>query len=313
MKLFLKSLISNDRAIDGARKKGNWWVAIILGFISIILSVVPTFVNNITVKGDSVLKNNAYGMDSAVRYLKEVSETKGYKLIVKSPDETHENNHVVAENFKLEKYEKNGQIDAIFAYLPAVADEDLALLSSTEYSVFVFDEETVTFSIANPNTNKNAVKTTSWIKAYEKFADGTDLIAELGEDGNKSFENFQKMMNKFSEFNRIAVSWATTGIMAAIGLGVMLLMGFMIWVLCRGKNNPYRGYTILDGFKIAAWCALTPALITLPCAFLIKGLPDVWFPMLLGIRCMWLTMKSLRPDGTGYTEPKEVKTVNVKY
>lgn len=312
MKLFLKSLISNNRAIDGARKKGNWWVALLLGVISIILSVVPTFVNNITIKGENILKNNTYGVDSAIRYLAEVSEEKNYKLIVKDPDETHKNKHLVSENFKLQKYEKNGQVDAIFAYYPALDESDKELLNSTEYTIFVFDEESVRFSISNPNTNTLVNNSTKWINSYKDFKDGTNLIEELGEPSDQTFNKFQVLMNDFSDFNRVASSWVTTGIMAAISLGVMLLMGFMIWLLCRGKNNPFRMYTILDGFKIAAWCALTPALITVPLAFLIKGLPDVWFPMLLGIRCMWLTMKSLRPDGSGYVEPKEIKTVNVK-
>ena len=43
IKLFFASLISNNACIDGARKK-PWYAAIIIFFISLILSVVPTTV-----------------------------------------------------------------------------------------------------------------------------------------------------------------------------------------------------------------------------------------------------------------------------
>ena len=88
--------------------------------------------------------------------------------------------------------------------------------------------------------------------------------------------------------------------MSAINVGIVLIMGFMVWVLTRGKNNPYRIFNVWECYKIVAWAALTPAILTSGLGFLIKAFASTLFPLLLGVRVMWLSMKSLRPDGSGY-------------
>ena len=90
------------------------------------------------------------------------------------------------------------------------------------------------------------------------------------------------------------------GIISAVNAGIVLIMGFMLWILTRGKNNPYRLFTVWEAFKMAFWACISPALITVALGFLITNFAATMFPLLVGVRIMWMSMKSLRPDGSGY-------------
>lgn len=62
---FLKSLISNDAAIEGA-KKAPWWMALILGVASIALPLIPTAVSIGNQKGSDYLTNYIGGNEVAL-------------------------------------------------------------------------------------------------------------------------------------------------------------------------------------------------------------------------------------------------------
>lgn len=81
-----------------------------------------------------------------------------------------------------------------------------------------------------------------------------------------------------------------------INLILVLFMGLMIFILTRGKNNPFHVYTFWQSQKIAYWSTVSPALLALICGFFLKNFDIMLFPMLLGIRIMWLSMKTLRPE-----------------
>ena len=310
MKLIFKSLIDNTASIDGGRKKGKWWVAIILAFVSLVLALIPTFVNNISVKGSQFLSGNAQGIDYAVQTFTEEAETNGYKIIVKDSG-SKENKKVAVENFTSFTYTKDGANVAVFKYEANPSPDTIVELNEAKYSVIVFSEDAIHVRFVT-TTNKEVIRTGTWAGAYNKFDNDTDLVKYFGTTYPQTRDNLLSFMDKAYNKTRIASAWIQTGVMALVDLGVILLMGFMLWILTRGKTNPFRMYTILDTWKITCWLSLAPAILTIPLAFLIKNLPDIWFPMFLGIRAMWVSMKQLRPDGTGYQEPKEVKTVNVK-
>ena len=312
MKLIFKSLISNAATIDGARKKGKWWIAIILGFISLIIALVPTFVHNITVKGGQYLSGNTQGVDFAIQAFVEEAETKNYKLIV------HDAGKNKAKTLEIQNFEKfeyklpnAEETFTIIKYEDSLTKDTIAELNTAKYDVIVFSKDSIHLRLVT-SSSKDVVHTGTWAHAYDKFSNNTDLIQYFGKTYPGTRDNLIKFMDNAFDYQRVRVTWIQTGVMALVDLGVIILMGFMLWILTRGKANPFRMYTILDGFKIVAWAALTPAILTVALAFLLGNLPDIWFPMLLGIRAMWISMKQLRPDGSGYVEQKEVKTVNVK-
>ncbi|MCQ2795453.1 MAG: hypothetical protein MJ214_04555 [Bacilli bacterium] len=92
---------------------------------------------------------------------------------------------------------------------------------------------------------------------------------------------------------RASNTWRSTGIILGVDAGVILLMGFMVWVLTRGKNNPFRIYTFWDGQKIAYYACLTPGIISL-FGFLMSNMAMMLFILAIGMRVMWLSMRTLR-------------------
>ena len=76
-----------------------------------------------------------------------------------------------------------------------------------------------------------------------------------------------------------------------------------------------RWYRCLYGFYalIAYWATITPAILTTGLGFLLTSFSQVLFPLLLGVRIMWLSMKLLRPENANAYPPlKDEKVVDVK-
>ncbi|MCQ2793936.1 MAG: hypothetical protein MJ207_00975 [Bacilli bacterium] len=88
-------------------------------------------------------------------------------------------------------------------------------------------------------------------------------------------------------------AWRSTGIMIGVNVGVLLFMGLMVFLLTRGKNNPFRIYSFWDCQKISYYCSLTAGLIAL-FGFLLKPLAMMMFVLILGVRVMWCSMRTLR-------------------
>ena len=95
---------------------------------------------------------------------------------------------------------------------------------------------------------------------------------------------------------RITLGWQYTGIGFAINVGVTFLLGLMVFLMTRGKNNPFRTYTFWDGQKIAYFASFCPALLSL-LGFIpmFQTLGMFLFMLLFGLRIMWMSTKSLRP------------------
>lgn len=95
---------------------------------------------------------------------------------------------------------------------------------------------------------------------------------------------------------RITLGWQYTGIGFAINVGTTFLLGLMVFLMTRGKNNPFRTYTFWDGQKIAYFASFCPALLSL-LGFIpmFQTLGMFLFMLLFGLRIMWMSTKSLRP------------------
>ena len=65
---FFGGLLSNQRAIDGA-KTNPWWVAVIIGLVGIILPVLPITISQAKTYGASFLASNKYNFDQNIASL----------------------------------------------------------------------------------------------------------------------------------------------------------------------------------------------------------------------------------------------------
>ena len=310
VKLFFKTLISNNACIDAGRKK-PWYAAIILFLISIILSVIPSSVLELNKQGDKNFANTTYLTNQAVTlFAKDLqgSEYEGKMYVVKEGKESYLNSTAFEECYYFEV--ADGQ-KAGYAFTYCGNDEvntRVAQFQEANVSFFIFTRDTVFISILDPAklSSSKRVLSMTCINAYKKV--GENEIKESYVEGNPTeslnatWNNWKTLIREFYNQTRLKAAGMQLAIMSAINVGIILIMGFMVWVLTRGKNNPYRIFTVWECYKIVFWASFAPAVLTSGLGFLIKTFASTVFPLLVGVRVMWLSMKSLRPDGSGYAE-----------
>ena len=107
--------------------------------------------------------------------------------------------------------------------------------------------------------------------------------------------NFKKVMDRSYDKLKIRNMWGTSGIYLAIFFGLVILMGFLMWLLTRGKNNPNNYFSIWLTMQVSARLAVSPAIITLIVGFFLTKYAPIIFILTMGLRVMWISMKELRP------------------
>ena len=309
IKLFFTSLISNNACIDAGRKK-PWYAAIIIFFVSIILSVIPTTVLELQKQGDKNFSSTTFMTREATA------------LFAKDLQDEPANNFVVIKQEK-ESFLQSTEFDKCyyfdladgqklgyaFSYVDSNTKVDYKVEQFKEANVsfFIFTPDTVYISVLDPSNPSLAKRIINLqcIKAYKKVGENQlkeSYVAGSNktETANETWANWKVLIKNFYNQTRLRAAGLQLGIMSAINVGIIAIMGFMVWVLTRGKNNPYRMFNVWECYKIVFWAALTPGILTSGLGFLIKSFASTIFPLLLGVRVMWLSMKSLRPDGSGY-------------
>lgn len=109
-------------------------------------------------------------------------------------------------------------------------------------------------------------------------------------------KNWKDTFNLAYQNRKIMNFWATSGIYYGIYLALTIFMGLLIFLLTRGKKNPYNYLNLLTCQKIEAWICFTPALLGMIVGFIFSNFAVMAYIMLLGLRTMWLSMKQLRPQ-----------------
>lgn len=127
--------------------------------------------------------------------------------------------------------------------------------------------------------------------------DGLPISAADVDYTDKVIENFGYMQDLGYKEVKVRTFWFQTGIYAVIFTIIGVVMGLIIFISTRGKMNPNRDLKFGESLKIGAWLLPTPALITLVLGFI---LPAQYFQMIfimtLGMRSVWLTMRTLNPN-----------------
>ena len=142
---------------------------------------------------------------------------------------------------------------------------------------------------------KKSIKDNQW--------DGRVLDRDLfiNTYSNDTYKALVKISNETYLHQRTVTQWQTTGIYAGIYAGVILFLGLMIFVLTRGKNNPFRYLNVWHCEKIAWWASASPAILgtILALIFGTNAIGQISFVLLVSLRVMWLSMKQLRPSYAG--------------
>lgn len=131
---------------------------------------------------------------------------------------------------------------------------------------------------------KNAAGETSYL-----------LTSLIGADKAETIENWKVFLTNSYNSIKIATGWSSTGITFGIYTALTILFGFVVWIMTRGKNNPFRIYKFWECQKIAYWAALAPAVLGMILGFFMSNMVMLGFILFFGVRIMWMSMRSLKP------------------
>ena len=122
--------------------------------------------------------------------------------------------------------------------------------------------------------------------------DDADHIEEYASAIRSTWKN---VLNEAYNPAKEKTAWQYAGIMAGVYVGLVLLMGLVLFLMTRGKRNPYRVITYWQSQKIACWAAFSPGVLCL-LGFLLQQFALFLFVFFYGMRVMWLSMKAFRPQ-----------------
>lgn len=343
------TLINNEMCIKAGREY-PWYTPIILAVCSVLITLVPSFVNTMRVNmGESVLGTSSVsGIENGLA---------NFQSILKAADAsvkiTDEGKLVVSEAAKEAVYNAGTGDDRYYEYKDSVTDEPILRVQfssdlvnssyldalskntikssttvtdsegvtsevpdavSTTYrvSILVFKDTGFSMAVYNRRISVSTNSTSALVNySYDRLA-GKDLLALTPSisftDSPAEYvaavkKNYQEFITLGYETTKINLAWRNVGILAGINAGVILLLGLVLFLVTRGKRNPYRVITFWQCQKIGYWAAPAPAILALGLGFLLastSGLSSLsmfMFLFLYGLRIMWTSMKAFSPQG----------------
>lgn len=334
------SLISNAAAIRGA-KAGPLWLTILFFVFSILLPIVPLFVQQAKTNGSTFLNNYSYGLERYVTsmamelkddgiefgideehmlsitdngnpvdfneygsakpfasYIDEASKQYNFVLYISNALTNSEKNAV--NKIISTTYYEGGTTtvlasDAISYYLPSY----MILFENGVYVAIYKNNDVKAVAYSYSGDFKTIAPNNEYLKALLTVTDkeGNNVAPNIidSEYVNGVYKNFKKFLDKSYETLKIRNTWVTSAIYLGIFFGLNVIMGFLMWLLTRGKNNPNNYYTPWLTEKIQARLALCPALISLIIGFFLTNQTMLFYIITIGLRVMWVSMKELRP------------------
>ena len=151
---------------------------------------------------------------------------------------------------------------------------------------------------------------TAYSSDWKHFKDGTLLIKDALPEGKAAnevnlnstsdveaiFKNWKDYYNKSYLTQKTYNTWMTSLLFFGIYAALIFIMGLLVFLLTRGKNNMFNYLKFIDTQKIVWWAALAPAILAMIMGFILSQFAQMMFIILLGMRVMWLSMKQLRPQ-----------------
>lgn len=128
----------------------------------------------------------------------------------------------------------------------------------------------------------------------EKTKDQVDLTKS--EDVSAIFNNWKTYYNKAYITQKTYNTWMTSLLFWGIYVGLVFVLGVLVFLLTRGKNNMFNYLKFFDTQKIVWWASLSPAILGMILGFIFPNFAQMMFIILIGMRVMWISMKQLRPQ-----------------
>lgn len=181
--------------------------------------------------------------------------------------------------------------------------------TTTSYRVSVLAFKTTGFAFASypdrSTATSNAFVSYNYDgikgKSLSTLSSAKDFAADPQAYISEVRDNYRTLLTKGYETTKVDLAWKNVGILSGINAGIILLLGLVLFLVTRGKNNPYRVITFWQSQKIAYWEAMAPAILSLALGFLLSqsmsSMTMFVFLFLYGLRIMWTSMKAFSPQG----------------
>ncbi|MBE6135917.1 MAG: hypothetical protein E7181_01460 [Erysipelotrichaceae bacterium] len=110
---------------------------------------------------------------------------------------------------------------------------------------------------------------------------------------NGVFTNYKALYDEcyITSINRMYL--LNTTVYFGVYLGLVLLLGLLIFALTRGKNNPNRYLKWYQCQFIMYWSCFAPGLLAMVFGFLLAQYAMMFFIVFMGLRAMWMSMRQL--------------------
>ena len=110
---------------------------------------------------------------------------------------------------------------------------------------------------------------------------------------NGVFNNYKVLFDECytSTIHRMYI--LNTTVYFGVYLGLVILLGLLIFALTRGKNNPNRYLKWYQCQFIMYWACFAPGVLALIFGFLLSSYAMMFFIIFMGLRSMWMSMRQL--------------------
>ncbi len=332
-----KGIISNQACIDNG-KEAPWWLAILFLIFGMIIPLIPNFVSLNNAYGSSFLANGTFGLDANITKASVALKSEGKHLNVSKgllsySDTTHNYSDPIYTStdtrygeYNFMMYYTNFKGSDLNNFINKLTTTEYVLDSKTVYdkttdpkgevsryipSFVVLTEDTLVAAIyKSRNTNRagNTPGGLNWLNTAEG-----DLLARVNEgltstteaevannkaDWEKCFNSWRGIFNETFLMQKETNKWNTTLIYLGVYAGLIIFLGLMLFLLTRGKTNPFsQTLNFWHTQKIAYFLSFTPAVLALVVGFIFAGniFGQMGFIMLISLRAMWASMRQLRP------------------
>lgn len=168
-------------------------------------------------------------------------------------------------------------------------DTSFLALGKYNYAVYLYDS----------NGNLKAATSGDYVRLTISDLSNISALSEASSDNIR--ENVLSGWQMFFRFGYEGIKLSSAGIQISISLGVnsgmILIMSLILFVMTRGKKNPFKVYKYYEFLKICCWIALSPAILALILGYLLPSTFGMFsFILVYGVRGMFLSIKQFRPQ-----------------
>ena len=320
IKFLFKGLVNNDEVIYSS-KHHPWWSAVLVLLFSLIIAVIPSFVQIVQVKGSEVLTSSQNAsLDTSLVLVSQHLEENNINIAIDEEGKINVTPLIPADKDYYE-YIVTAQDKELLAF--AICEEKVATNLIKNYSegkkvstdapsekplsyLIITEDNVYLTTYLNTSDVKNVIEngvvTTAATAAFtfvglNESAKGTDINSFYAtKNVNDCLAHWETFLTDLYKISKTNYLWGYTGVLTAINVGIVCLVSLLTMILTRLKSATGDKLNYLEALQIVAFASLAPAAIGCLLGFVISSFAQIGFVLCLGLRSTFLGMKAANPN-----------------